>query len=157
MFYLRKTLRNFLWEMKKTNWFYWQFFIFFIKVVSKFFKNDLLTNILIILVNQTLICMNWIFYEDYGNLRPHFLLTQECINSPAMHGSKSNYQCALDIIYFWLTISYFLAMPMMSQHEHIGLDNYGSSWDECSYKVSDKHTSTKLFFYFLLVSKRLKN
>jgi hypothetical protein len=45
-------------------------------------------------------------------------------------------------------------MPMMSQHEHIGLDNYGSSWDECSYKVRGRNTPP--LSYVSILAKSLK-
>jgi len=39
----------------------------------------------------------------------------------------------------------------MLQHEHIGLDDHGSSWDECRHKVCGRNTPPgsyqAIFFY----------
>ena len=48
---------------KKSNWIFWQFFIFFIKVVLKLFQNNLLINGLRVFVNWILQILQYKSYK----------------------------------------------------------------------------------------------
>jgi hypothetical protein len=43
----------------------------------------------------------------------------------------------------------------MLQHEHIGLDDHGSSWDECRHKVCGRNTPPVSSYFLLLVKNKV--